>query len=129
MLNLLSALPAGEVPGSGDQLVSTIFMFGMIFVIFYFLIIRPQQKKFKEHQALISGIAKGDSIVTSGGILGNVVKTADDKGVMTIKIAENVEIKVFANTISTVLEEKVKIANDNSKKTDTKKKNDNKKKK
>ena len=114
MFNFLAASPAG-VPNSGDQLISTIFMFGMIFVIFYFLIIRPQQKKYKEHLALISGIQKGDSIVTSGGILGNVTKAPNDKGVVEVKIAENVEIKVFANTISSVLDEKIKISNDNTK--------------
>lgn len=115
MLNFLAEAPIAELPAAGDQLMSTILMFGMIFVIFYFLIIRPQQKKYKEHLALVTGIQKGDSIVTSGGILGVVSKQADDKGVVMVKIADNVEIKVFANTISSVLDEKVKIANDNKK--------------
>ena len=61
-------------------------------VIFYFLLIRPQQKKAKEHQALISKISTGDEVVTTGGILGKVTEVGDS--FVTIEVAEGVQIKV-----------------------------------
>jgi preprotein translocase subunit YajC len=67
-------------------------MMAVFVVIFYFLLIRPQQKKQKEHQAMLSKIATGDEVITAGGILGRVVETGDQ--FLTIEIADNVRIKV-----------------------------------
>ena len=67
-------------------------MMAVFVVIFYFLLIRPQQKKQKEHQAMLSKIAAGDEVVTSGGILGRIVEVGDQ--FLTIEIADNVRIKV-----------------------------------
>jgi len=64
----------------------------LIFVVFYFLLIRPQQKKAKEHQGFIAGLKKGDEVVTSGGIHGKVTGLTDR--VITLEIADNVKIKV-----------------------------------
>ena len=64
----------------------------LIFVIFYFLLIRPQQKKAKEHQAYLSNLNKGDSIVTSGGLHGLITGLTDT--VVTLEIAENIRVKV-----------------------------------
>ena len=63
-----------------------------LFVIFYFLLIRPQQKRQKEHKNMVSGLAKGDEIVTMGGVLGKI--TAVDDNFVTVEIAKGVEIKV-----------------------------------
>ena len=67
-------------------------MMGLFVVIFYFLLIRPQQKKQKEHQAMLSKITAGDEVVTAGGILGKVIEVGDN--FLTLEIAENVRIKV-----------------------------------
>ena len=74
----------------------------LIFVVFYFLLIRPQQKKMKEHQALIGGLRRGDRIVTAGGIIGTVTRVgADDE--VTVEIAEGVRVRLVRSTVTTVL--------------------------
>ena len=70
----------------------------LMFVIFYFLLIRPQQKKAKAHQAMINEVKKGDNVVTSGGIHGTIVKV--DEATVTLEIAEKVNIKVIRANIS-----------------------------
>lgn len=122
LLSVMSAAAqAPGVPSEGDQLMSTVIMFGMIFVIFYFFLIRPQQKKFKEHQAMISGVRKNDKIVTSGGIVGKITKVDADGAYVNVEIADKVEIKLASGSISDVLDSKEKASNDN-KKNDSKKK-------
>jgi preprotein translocase subunit YajC len=64
----------------------------ILFVIFYFLLIRPQQKKAKEHREMVSKLEKGDAVVTSGGIHGTITGVAEDA--VTMEIAENVRVKV-----------------------------------
>ena len=73
----------------------------VIFVAFYFLLIRPQQKKQKAHTELISALSTGDEVLTAGGILGKV--TAVSEHYATIKIADDVEIKVQKSTVSAVV--------------------------
>jgi preprotein translocase subunit YajC len=70
----------------------------LMFVIFYFLLIRPQQKKAKEHQEMITGLKKGDKVITSGGIHGHI--TSLDDATVTIEIAEKVRIKVTRSTLA-----------------------------
>jgi preprotein translocase subunit YajC len=86
----MAQAPAGA-PAGGSPMSMMIFM-GIFIVIFYFLLIRPQQKKAKEHQAMLAKIAAGDEVVTAGGILGKVVETGEQ--FLTIEIADNVRIKV-----------------------------------
>ncbi|MAK12424.1 MAG: preprotein translocase subunit YajC [Candidatus Pelagibacter sp.] len=74
----------------------------LIFVIFYFLLIRPQQKRIKEHKSMVNALARGDSVVTAGGIVGKVARIVDgDKA--EIQISENVTVQVVKSTISQVL--------------------------
>ncbi|MRR06184.1 MAG: preprotein translocase subunit YajC [Deltaproteobacteria bacterium] len=100
MLTLAYALgtPAGGASGSSSfmSFIPLIFMFA----IFYFLLIRPQQKKAKEHKALLETLKKGDQIVTAGGIHGKV--TAIDDGVVVIEIATGVNIRINKGYIATV---------------------------
>jgi preprotein translocase subunit YajC len=96
-----SAKPIGAAP-EGD-LLGVVLPFVFIFVVFYFLILRPQQKKFKTHLAMVSAIKRGDKVVTSGGILGKVAKI-DEDGVAHIEIAEGVTVKVLSATISDVVD-------------------------
>ncbi|WP_338406017.1 MULTISPECIES: preprotein translocase subunit YajC [unclassified Wolbachia] len=75
----------------------------LIFVVFYFLIIRPQQKKLKEHRKMIDQIKRGDTVITSGGIIGEVNKVDEANAQFIIEIAPKVEIKVLKSAISEVL--------------------------
>ena len=88
----------GLVGGSG--LVGILPMV-LIFVVFYFLLIRPQQKRAKEHKAMVATIAKGDEIVTNGGTLGKI--TAVDENFATVEIAPGVKIKVQRMAISQMM--------------------------
>jgi preprotein translocase subunit YajC len=87
------ALAADEAPASGGmgQLMSFAPLI-ILFVIFYFLLIRPQQKKAKEQKEMLSKLEKGDAVVTSGGIHGTITGVAEDA--VTVEIAENVRVKV-----------------------------------
>ena len=74
----------------------------LIFVIFYFFLIRPQQKKVKEHKLMVAGLKRGDEVVTSGGIIGRIERVlGDDK--VDIQISENVTIQVVQSTIQSLL--------------------------
>lgn len=74
----------------------------LIFAIMYFLLIRPQQRKVKEHQAMVAALRRGDQVVTQGGVVGKVVKVKDD-GEIEVEIAEGVKVRVIQQTIQTVL--------------------------
>ncbi|HCE59263.1 MAG TPA: preprotein translocase subunit YajC [Wolbachia sp.] len=78
----------------------------LLFLVFYFLIIRPQQKRLKEHKRIIDLIKRGDSVVTSGGIIGEVNKVDETNGQFIVEIAPKVEIKVLKSAISEVLTQK-----------------------
>jgi preprotein translocase subunit YajC len=73
----------------------------LIFVVFYFLLIRPQAKRAKEHRAMVSAFAAGDEVETSGGILGKVTEAGDQ--FLTVEIADGVRVKVQRQTVSRVL--------------------------
>ena len=74
----------------------------LIFVIFYFLLIRPQQKKMKEHRAMVEGLRRGDQVVTAGGIVGKVSKVQEDN-MVEVEIADGVRVKVIKHTVTQVL--------------------------
>ncbi len=103
MLNqlLLFMAPQGQDAGSG--MFANIILFGSIILIFYFMIIRPQQKRAKERQAMIDSMKKGDKIITAGGIHGTIVGV-EDKTVL-VQIADNVKIKVERSTIGNILKD------------------------
>jgi preprotein translocase subunit YajC len=74
----------------------------LMFAIMYFLLIRPQQKKVKEHQAMVAALRRGDQVVTQGGMIGKVVKVKDD-GELEVEIADGVKVRVIQSTIATVV--------------------------
>ena len=74
----------------------------LIFVIFYFFLIRPQQKKVKDHKAMVDAVTRGDTVVTGGGLIGKVVRVIEDDKA-EIEIADNVNIKIIKSSISAVL--------------------------
>ena len=101
MINTAYAM--GQLGGSGGAAGGGFGAFVpiiLMFVIFYFLLIRPQQKKAKEHQEMITGLKKGDKVITSGGIHGQI--TSLDETTVTIEIAEKVRIKVTRGTLASL---------------------------
>ena len=86
--------------GPQDLLIQFLPLVGLV-VLFYFLMIRPQQKKAKEHKALLEGLGKGDEVVTASGMVGRITKVGDD--FVTIEIAANVEIQMQKPSIAVVL--------------------------
>lgn len=75
----------------------------LIFGIMYFLLIRPQQKKLKEHQMMVAALRRGDQIITQGGIMGKVTKVKDDSNEVEVEIAAGVNVRVIRSTIATVV--------------------------
>src|SRR5690606_14081902 len=94
-----TAQPAGQAPPDGS--LFQIALTSVLFIVFYFFLIRPQSKRAKEHKELLGGLAKGDEVVTSGGILGKVSKVVDD--FVVVEIANNLEIKVQKQSITATL--------------------------
>lgn len=76
----------------------------LIFIIFYFLLIRPQQKRAKEHKALLESIKRGDEVLTGGGIIGKVLKA--DQTELIVEISTKVNVKVLRSTVADVLKKK-----------------------
>lgn len=86
--------------GAGGAFASFVPLI-LIFLIMYFLLIRPQQKKLKEHQAMVEALRRGDQVVTAGGVVGKVTKVRED-GEVELEIASGVNIRVVKHTIQTV---------------------------
>lgn len=92
------------------ELLNTLLMFGLIFLVFYFLIIRPQQKKMKQHREMVSAIRRGDRVVTGGGIIGLVTRIMSEQEIM-LEITDNVRIRVVRDTIASVIAKTEPISN------------------
>ena len=97
---LAQAAP-GEALAAGSPYASLLPLV-LIFGIFYFLLIRPQQNRMKEHQVMLTQLAKGDEVVTAGGIVGKITK-ADTGETFTVEIAKGVEVSVVKSTVTAVL--------------------------
>ena len=92
------AQDAGAPAGGGFEMIIPLLL---MFAIFYFLLIRPQQKKAKEHKNMVEALNKGDEIITNGGLVAKI--TDVDESFLTCKVAENVEVKVQRHAIMSVL--------------------------
>ena len=101
MITPAFAQGAGPAAGGADIALQVV-PFILIFVIMYFLILRPQQRRVKEHQNLIKNVRRDDTIVTSGGIVGRVTKVADEMSEIEVEIAPNVRVKVVRTMITEV---------------------------
>ena len=102
MNTIIAMAPSGN--GGGGSFISTIIMFGAIFLIFYFMIIRPQQKRAKEREKMLSNIQKGDKVVTSGGLHGTIAGL-DEKTVL-LQVGDNVKLKFERSAISSIVSSK-----------------------
>lgn len=92
----------GPAAGGGMDTIIQFVPFILIFVIMWFLIIRPQQRRVKVHQEMIKNVRRGDTVVTSGGIIGKVTKVLEDSADVEVEIADNVKVKVARAMISEV---------------------------
>lgn len=101
MIDLAYAMGTGGAQGQGGGLGALVPLI-LMFVIFYFLLIRPQQKKAKDHRVMIETLKKGDKIVTSGGLHGRI--TGMDDTTLTVEIAEKVRVKVSRGSVSSLLQ-------------------------
>lgn len=91
-----------QTAADGPGLITTLIPFLLIFLIMWLLIIRPQQRKLKEHRTMVDALRRGDQVVTAGGIVGKVTKVRED-GEVEVEIAPNVSVRVLKSTISNVL--------------------------
>ena len=103
MLHYFTLLMGQPNQGEGPGLMSNVILFGSIILIFYFMIIRPQQKRTKERQKLIESMKKGDKVVTSGGMYGTVAGL-DEKTVL-VEIADKIKVKLDRSAITTIISE------------------------
>lgn len=98
---VLIGLPAfaqeAEPPSAGAALLTQLPLILGMFLIFYFLIIRPQSQQRKQHQAMVEAVRRGDTVVTSGGLVGKVTKVADEE--LTVELADNVRVRVKRHMI------------------------------
>ena len=95
------AQAAGGSAGTMGGLAG-IIPFILMFVIFYFLLIRPQQKRMKEHQKMVENLRRGDQVVTQGGLIGKITKVKEDNEI-EVELAEGVRVRVVQNTVAQVL--------------------------
>ena len=98
----ISPAYAQDAGGGGLGGIEALLPLVLIFVVFYFLLIRPQQKKMKQHKEMLGAIRRGDKVVTGGGIMGAVTKLGND-GELTVEIAEGVRVRVQQSLVSSVL--------------------------
>lgn len=97
------------------MMTDNLLILGALFFIFYFILIRPQQKRLKIHQGMLKNLAKGDKVLTSGGIIGSIVKF-EGNDVVVLEIAQNIKVRVAKSAISEKVSEKAgagESANDN----------------
>jgi preprotein translocase subunit YajC len=105
-----SLLAAAASSGGASFFIQTIPLV-LVFVIFWFLLIRPQQKRMKEHQAQVAAVKKGDRVVTGGGLIGKVTKVGETE--VEVELAQGVRVQVVKSTLSQVVDPtKAKPAND-----------------
>lgn len=88
-------------PFGGDSMLVSLLPFVLIFVIMYFLILRPQQKRAKEHAELIKNVRRGDTVITSGGLIGKVTKVVDEE-MIEIELADGVRVRQVRQMLSGV---------------------------
>ena len=96
------AQAAGAGGGGMDGLLSNIAPLILIFIVFYFLLIRPQQRRAREHREMLAGVRRGDQVVTGGGFLGKVTKVLSDSEI-EIELAEGVRVRALKGTLQSIV--------------------------
>ena len=99
---LISPAYAQDAAGAGAMVMQLLPLL-LIFVVFYFLLIRPQQKKMKDHRAMLTSLKRGDRVITAGGIVAEIKQVKENSDEVDVEIAPNVRVTVVRGTISTVI--------------------------
>ena len=99
-------LTANNSVNSFNEILSGMGPIFIIIIIFYFLLIRPQQKKMRTHQGMVQNLKKGDQVVTAGGILAKIVKVDDKSDIIAAEIAKDIKVEIKRHTISEVINNK-----------------------
>ena len=102
-----------QAAGGGASALTSILPLVLIFVVFYFLLIRPQQKKVKQHKALVEALRRGDRVVTGGGLIGTVSKVINDSEIQ-VEIAEGVRVRIVRSMVQEVLSKTEPVADKSS---------------
>ena len=100
-LDILISPAWAQQGGEGPSMLPMIFTMVLIFAVMYFMVIRPQSKRTKAHRALVAGLAEGDEVLASGGIVGRITSVAEQ--FVTLEVARDVQLKVQRQSVSTVL--------------------------
>jgi preprotein translocase subunit YajC len=95
------AFAQGSPFGGGDNMLVSLLPFVLIFVIMYFLILRPQQKRVKQHQEMVKNLRRGDTVITSGGLIGKVTKVVDDEQI-EVELADDLRVRQMRSMIAEV---------------------------
>ncbi|HUG45899.1 MAG TPA: preprotein translocase subunit YajC [Sphingomicrobium sp.] len=106
----MTVTAASAEPAGGSTFLIGLLPWVLIFVIFWFLLIRPQQKRAREHAAMIAAVKKGDEVITGGGLRGRVTKVTEMD--VEVEIAQGVKVRAIKGTLSSVLTSNAKPAND-----------------
>ena len=111
---LISPAYAQSPFGGSTDMITSLLPFVLIFVIMYFLILRPQQKRVKQHAEMVKNVRKGDTVITSGGLVGRVTKVVDDDQV-EIEVADGVRVRQMRSMVSDVRAKGEPVKDDESK--------------
>jgi len=98
---VLNTLSFAQGAGGGSGLLSTLLMFGAMFAILYFILIRPQQKQQKKHQALLAGLKRGDEVILSSGIIGKVFSVEDR--VVILEVGDKTKLRVLKQAVQGIV--------------------------
>ena len=120
-MSFISPAYAQSAGGAGASGLEAMLPLLLIFVVFYFLLIRPQQKKAKAHKAMLEAVRRGDKVVTGGGIIGTVNKVIDENEI-TVEISDGVKVRVQRGLLATVLSKTEPVKDDKKVKKGDKKK-------
>jgi preprotein translocase subunit YajC len=106
MLNFISSAQAQAVGGSAqNSIMQLLIPFGLMFLVIYFLILRPQNKRAKEMREMLASLKRGDKVVTSGGLIGTINKVIDDNQI-ALELAPDVEVQIVKGSVTQVLNKK-----------------------
>jgi preprotein translocase subunit YajC len=98
---MAEAAPAAAGGAQDPNVLAQLFPFVILFIVFYFLLIRPQSKRAKEHKKMVEALSKGDEVLTQGGIYGKIVEVGEQH--MMVELADNVQVKVQREAVSSLL--------------------------
>lgn len=110
LMSMIQAAPAGQAGASTAAFFNFIMPMILVFGIFWILVLRPQNRRMKDHRDSIAAVKKGDEVITAGGIRGRVTKVSDDEA--EVEIAQGVKVRVVKSTITQILTPNSKPAND-----------------